>query len=64
MVFNMQKLANLLLSSNDKLSLFVFFGLLSLDSLADWTDQSHMIANYGEEGVVRALGNDPVLFRH
>lgn len=64
MVFNMQKLANLLLSSNDKLSLFVFFGLLSLDSLADWKDQTHLISKDGEECVVRALGNDPVLFRH
>jgi len=60
----MQVLANILVSFKNKLTLFVFLGVLSLSSFAAWEDRTHLISKDGAECVVRGIKDDDVLFRH
>lgn len=61
---SMPTLAKILVLFDCKVFLFIFFVLLSLNSLGNWEDQTHMVSKEGQECVVRGLKNDTVLFRH
>ena len=60
----MQRLANFVVSINDKLFLLVFFFVLPSNSWAGWEEQTHLVSKDGNECVVRRFKNEDISFRN
>ena len=60
----MQRLANFVVSINDKLFLLVFFFVLPSNSWAGWEEQTHLVSKEGDECLVRGFKNEDILFRN